>query len=154
MVKVLTPILYLLAYMTVLALSLLVVGTVERLWTPHSWYSKGDVDAVVACLFLGTVIFPLATLVMARLDGLQQPAFADHIRQSAAVYALTIASGVIVVADAEQRHSLGFGVAAGALLLGLYAAALNRVVLWLMKRPEVEPTGKSAHPMVRRNHSR
>lgn len=133
-----TPILYLLAHVSVLVLTLLVVAMVEQFWTLHSWYGKGDVDAVVACLFLGGVIFPLATLEMARLEGLKRPAFTDHIRQSAVVYALTVASVVIVVTThAEQRYSLGFGVAAGALLLGLYAVAVNGVVLWLMRRPAV-----------------
>jgi hypothetical protein len=125
-------VLYLLAYFTVLGLSVLVLATVERRWELHTWYSQGDIDVAVAALVIGGVILPLTTLLLVRLSGRRLPGLNDHLRQSTAVYAVILATAAyLVVSYSDQRYSLGWGVAAIACLLGFYAVGLNGLVLWL-----------------------
>jgi hypothetical protein len=141
--RALTPLGYLLTYLTVLVLLILVVDTVERHWVLHSWYRKGDVDAAVGCFVLGAVFFPVATLFMTRLERLRHPRLADHLRQSAVIYAGIIATaGYLIFAYTEQHDGLGYAVAAGACLLGIYAVALNGLVLWLMGRVRETAAGR------------
>lgn len=131
--KALASILYLLAYFTVLVLIILVIATVERRWGFHTLYRQGDIDGMVAALVIGGVIFTGSTLVLARLSppvrGLK-----DHLQQSAGVYAIIIATAIYVVTRIDQRDSLGYGVAVGACLVGLYAVILNGLIVWFQGR--------------------
>jgi uncharacterized membrane protein YvlD (DUF360 family) len=133
-VKASVSVLYLFVYFIVLALLILVIDAVHQGWVLHTLYREGDIDLAVATLVIGGLVFPTATLVLARLTGSRLPELNDHIRQSAGVYAIIICTAVYVTTQGEQRDSLGYAVAAAACLLGLYAVTLNGLVLWRQRR--------------------
>ena len=138
--KVAGSLLYLLAYLSVLLLSIVVVAWMERHGGLHTWYRQGDIDAALGCLVLGGVLFPSTTLLIGKLERLQRPRLTDHLRHCAAVYALMIATASYLIgAYAEHRDGLGYGVAAAACLLGVFAVALNGLTLWLARSAQAAP---------------
>jgi hypothetical protein len=112
----------------------------ERHWGLHTWYRQGDIDAALGCVVMGTVLFPWATLLIGKLERLQRPGLTDHLRHCAAVYALMIAmASYLIGAYAEHRDGLGYGVAAVACLIGVYAVALNALTLWMVRGAQAAP---------------
>lgn len=127
----LTALIYLWADLLVLGVSLWMAQLVAQHWVLHTLFRKGDLDLAAACLSAGALIFPAATLVLRKLNGLFQPWWVDHLRQCAGVYLVLVGSTAYLIgAYADHRDGLGYGVVAGAFVVSVYAVVVNGLVLW------------------------
>ena len=150
----LAPVMYLFVVLIVLVFALVIVSTVERRWGLHTLFRKGDIDAGVVCLLAGALLFSIATIVLATDAPSVRSWAREHLWHSAGVYAVLAAAALYLVGEySEQRDGLGYGVVAGAFLLGAYAAAMNAAILrylaYRSSRPTDFRTTPAANPLSR-----
>jgi hypothetical protein len=95
----------------------------------HTWRRVGDIDAAAFLLLLGGLVFPLATVVACRMEGLREPRPTDHFRQCSLLYAVVVLGTLALGAGREGRGSLGYAIGAVAVAAALLGVLANAVTL-------------------------
>jgi hypothetical protein len=132
--------------LAVVVFIVVVVSIVERRWFLHSLYNQGDIDAGLACLVAGALLFPAATVLLARSVPSKASWLRQHLWHSGGIYAvLSLAALSLIENYQEQRYGLGYGLMSGVFVTAAYAAALNAFTLWLLPRSRSSPI--TGHPV-------
>ncbi len=95
----------------------------------HAWRRVGDIDAAACLLLIGGLVFPLATVVACRMEGLREPRPTDHFRQCSLLYAVVVLGTVTLGTGGEGRGSLGYAIGAIAVAAGFLGVVANAVTL-------------------------
>ncbi len=92
-------------------------------------------SGLLALLLIGTPVFGLLSLGIARVERLRVPTLRDHLRHCVVLYAgLVVLGPVLATGYGLPRWSLGWGLGVGLFLAGAYAASVDAVVLYAMRR--------------------
>ena len=95
----------------------------------HTWRRVGDIDAAACLLLIGGFVFPLATIVACRMEGLREPRRTDHFRQCSLLYAVVVLGTLTLSTGSEGRGSLGYAIGAIAVAGALLGAVANALTL-------------------------
>jgi len=121
-----------------LALILVLTSTVAYLamheTSMHTWRRVGDIDAAACLLLIGGLVFPLATVVACRMEGLREPRPTDHFRQCSLLYAVIVLGTLTLGTGGEGRGSLGYAIGAIAVAAALIGVVANGVTLTAERR--------------------
>ena len=116
-----------------LALILVLTCTIAYLATHetnmHTWRRVGDIDAAACLLLIGGFVFPLASILACRMEGLSQPRRTDHFRQCSLLYAVVVLGALMLYTNSEGRGSLGYGIGAIGVVAALVGVVANAVTL-------------------------
>src|SRR4051812_37568510 len=99
-----------LALLLVLTCTVVYIATHEA--DLHTWRRVGDIDATACLLLIGGLVFPLATVVACRMEGLREARPTDHFRQCSLLYAFIVLGTLMLSIGGEGRGSLGYAIGA------------------------------------------
>lgn len=137
-IKAATPVLYALGCVPVFLGVFLSVALLENsLWLGEltGLYYVGDLVAIVALFLIGGLVFGLLGVGALRIERLRRPAFLDHLRHCALIYAGLLFSGFILFISYEsQAGGLGYAYGIATFAIGTYAVFVNALVLFLSWR--------------------
>lgn len=133
-----TPVFYALGCVPVFLGVFLLVALLENsLWLSEltGLYYVGDLVGIVATFLIGGLVFGLLGIGILRLERLRRPAFLDHLRHCALIYAGLLFSGFILFISYEsQAGGLGYAYGIAVFAIGAYAALVNALILFLSRR--------------------
>jgi peptidoglycan/LPS O-acetylase OafA/YrhL len=95
----------------------------------HTWRRVGDIDAAACLLLIGGLVFPVATILACRMEGLRKPRRTDHFRQCSLLYAVVVLGTLTLATASEGRGSLGYAIGAIAVAAALLGVLANAVTL-------------------------
>lgn len=90
--KIISPIIYALSAPVIFFLVGVSTAWVETTIGLHTLWRVGDIDIAIATLCFGTIIFGLASHLLASLERMKCPTIKDHLRYSAILYMVSIPS--------------------------------------------------------------
>jgi hypothetical protein len=121
-----------LALILVLSSTVAYVATHEA--SMHTWRRVGDIDAAACLLLIGGLVFPLATVVACRMEGLREPRPTDHLRQCSLLYAVIVLGTLTLGAGREGRGSLGYAIGVIAVAAAFLGVVANAVTLGAQRK--------------------
>ena len=132
---VLLPTLYAVATVPVLiaSVSASFVGG-DAVWVFFCQFICGS-SGLLALLLIGAPVFGLLSFGLARIERLRSPILLDHIRHCVVLYAgLVVLGPALATGYGLPRWGLGWGLGVGLFLTSAYAASVNAVVVYVMRR--------------------
>ena len=92
-------------------------------------------SGLLALLLIGAPVFGLLSFGLARIERLRFPILLDHIRHCVVLYAgLVVLAPALATGYVMPRWGLGWGLGVALFLTGAYAASVDAVVLYAMRR--------------------
>ena len=130
--KLVSPLLYGLFLLPTCAGIIAVIDFLERNFVLHNLFGRtGDVDGLLALIFIGGLMFLTGNGLMKRLEGLHHPHVVDHFRQCAALYVLFAVATVVLLVCRVESHALGYAYLVLVSAASLWAIFINAIYLYI-----------------------
>lgn len=135
------PLIYFTFLILVGMASVFTVSFVQKSMDVSPFFQTGNIDAILAILAWGSILFPIANKVIFYLDKVEVSTLRTHFRQSFFLYVLAVGADIVFLKLLYNFFSLenydfakhaGFSVLV--LLVALLGIAVNAVMLFAQSR--------------------